>query len=71
VQLSEAVARFRALEEVKVGDYVTLKDGTRGHVVSVEGNKLAFLMPSAGASSTDTIWTTVDKVEVNPGGKPH
>ena len=69
--LAEAIARFRALEEVKVGDYVTLKDGTRGHVIDVKGNKIAFQMPSPGAASTDTIWTTVDKVTVNPGGEPH
>ena len=72
MKLSEAVAQFRSLDEaVKVGDYVTMVDGNRGHVVSVKGKKVAFTMPSAAASSTETIWTTTDKVEVNPGGEPH
>ena len=65
--LSEAIARFRSLTEVKVGDYVTTKDGYAGHVQSIRGNKIYFEMPDPTMGSTDQIWTTIDKITVNPG----
>ncbi len=67
--LSEAVARFRALDEaVKVGDYVTDADGRHGYVNSVQGNMVSFWWVQYKQSKL--IYMPKDKVNVNPGGPP-
>jgi hypothetical protein len=74
VNLSEAISRFRNLDEAKVqvGDYVTAP--TEGHawrggyVTAIKGGKLSFQWSDHG--DTKTAWIDVNKVTVNPGGPP-
>lgn len=69
MNLSEAVARFRALDEaVKVGDYVTDVDGRHGYVSAIKGNKVVFTYTDWEKSQD--VYLDKDKVTVNPGGPP-
>lgn len=73
--LSEAVARFRSLDEaVKVGDYVYAPVAAHawmgGHVVGVQGDKVSFQWSDHGDTKTE--WIPKSKItSVNPGGSPH
>lgn len=69
MKLREAIENFRALDEAKVGDYVTTKAGDKGYVQSVEGGKLAVRRVGGKPSSEGGVfYVGSGDVTVNPGG---
>ena len=67
--LDEAIAEFRCLDEaIKVGDYVTAKDGRNGYVQSVKNGMVSFTWSDYDSSQTVNLPASV--LTVNPGGPP-
>ena len=57
-------------EAVKVGDYVTAKDGRTGYVLSVDGDMVAFERQDTDDVAV-TDYASSRNLTVNPGGSPH
>ena len=67
---SVGASALRVLSEaaLKVGDYVTTKDGRRGYIERVAGGKVYFTHNTN--KSAELVVCGVDQVNVNPGGPP-
>jgi len=65
MNLDEAISAFRGITEgVKVGDYVTAKDGRSGYVQAVQGGMVSF--SHADYDSSENVTLPSEVLTVNP-----